>query len=47
VTLIREKKRFEEFSPSDVLGRILTHELMKMEIQQRKSLESLKPRWRT
>jgi hypothetical protein len=23
VTLIREKKRFEEFSPNDVLGRIL------------------------
>ena len=39
VTLIREK-RFEEFTPSDVLGRILTHELMEMEIQQRKSLES-------
>jgi hypothetical protein len=28
VTLIRENKRFEEFSPNDVLGRILTHELM-------------------
>jgi hypothetical protein len=28
VTLIRQKKRFEEFSPNDVLGRILTHELM-------------------
>jgi hypothetical protein len=31
VTLIREKKRFEEFSPNDVLGRILTHELMDKE----------------
>jgi hypothetical protein len=28
VTLIREKKRFEEFFPNDVLGRILTHEHM-------------------
>ena len=28
VTLIREKRRFEELTPSDVLGRILTHELM-------------------
>jgi hypothetical protein len=41
VTLIREKKRFEEFSPSDVLGRILTHELMEMEIQQRKKFGEL------
>jgi len=36
VTLIREKKRFEEFSPSDVLGSILSHELIEMEIQQRR-----------
>ncbi|PUZ75712.1 hypothetical protein GQ55_1G226800 [Panicum hallii var. hallii] len=41
VTLIREKKRFEQFSPSDVLGRILTHELMEMEIQQRKKFGEL------
>ena len=41
VTLIREKKRFEEFTPSDVLGRILTHELMEMEIQQRKKFGEL------
>jgi hypothetical protein len=41
VTLIRENKRFEEFSPSDVLGRILTHELMEMEIQQRKKFGEL------
>jgi hypothetical protein len=36
VTLIREKKRFEEYSPNDVLGRILTHELMDKDIQHRK-----------
>jgi hypothetical protein len=41
VTLIREKKRFEEFTPSDVLGRILTHELMEMEIQQRRKFGEL------
>ena len=41
VTLIREKKMFEEFTPSDVLGRILTHELMEMEIQQRKKFGEL------
>jgi hypothetical protein len=41
VALIREKKRFEEFTPSDVLRRILTHELMEMEIQQRKKFGEL------
>jgi hypothetical protein len=41
VTLIREKKRFEEFSPNDVLGRILTHELMEKEIQHRKKIGDL------
>jgi hypothetical protein len=41
VTLIREKKRFEEFSPNDVLGRILTHELMDKEIQHRKKISEL------
>jgi hypothetical protein len=41
VTLIREKKRFEEFSPNDVLGRILTHELMDKEIQHRKKIGEL------
>jgi hypothetical protein len=40
VTLIREK-RFEEFSPNDVLGRILTHELMEKEIQHRKKIGEL------
>jgi hypothetical protein len=39
--LIREKKRFEEFSPNDVLGRILTHELMDKEIQHRKKIGEL------
>jgi hypothetical protein len=41
VTLIRKKKRFEEFSPNDVLGRILTHELMDKEIQHRKKIGEL------
>jgi hypothetical protein len=41
VTLIREKKRLEEFTPSDVLERMLTHELMEMEIQQRKKFREL------
>jgi hypothetical protein len=41
VTLIREKKRFEEFSQNDVLGRILTHELMDKEIQHRKKIGEL------
>jgi hypothetical protein len=41
VTLIREKKRFEELSPNDVLGRILTHELMDKEIQHRKKIGEL------
>jgi hypothetical protein len=40
--LIREKKRFEEFSPNAVLGRILTHELMYKEIQHRKKIGELK-----
>jgi hypothetical protein len=39
--LIREKKEFEEFSPNDVLERILTHELMDMEIQQRRKFGEL------
>jgi hypothetical protein len=41
VTLIREKKRFEEFSPNVVLGRNLTHELMDKEIQHRKKIVEL------
>jgi hypothetical protein len=41
VTLIREKKRFQELSPNDVLGRILTHELMNKEIQHRKKIGEL------
>jgi hypothetical protein len=39
--LIREKKRFEEFSPNVVLGRILTHELMDKKIQHRKKIGEL------
>jgi hypothetical protein len=41
VTLIREKKTFEEFSPNDVLRRILTHELMDREIHHRKKIGEL------
>jgi hypothetical protein len=41
VTLIREKKRFEEFSPNDILGRILTHEIMDKEIQHIKKIGEL------
>jgi hypothetical protein len=41
VTLIRENKRFKEFSPNDVLGRILTHDLMDKEIQHRKKIGEL------
>jgi hypothetical protein len=40
-TLIREKKIFEEFSPKDVLGRILTHKLMDKEIQHREKIGEL------
>jgi hypothetical protein len=38
VTLIRKKKRFEEFSLNDVLG---SHELMDLEIQHRKKIGEL------
>jgi hypothetical protein len=41
VTLIREKKRFEEFYPNDVLGSILTNKLMDKEIQHRKKIGEL------
>jgi hypothetical protein len=41
VTLIRENKRFEEFSPNYVLGRILTHELMDKEVQHRNKIGEL------
>jgi hypothetical protein len=41
VNLIREKKRFEEFSPNDVLERILTDELMDKEIQHGKKIGEL------
>jgi hypothetical protein len=45
VTLIREKKRFEEFSPNDVLGRIHTHELMEKENQHRKKIGELEAKF--
>jgi hypothetical protein len=40
-TLIREKKRFEEFSLNDVLGRTLTQELMDKEIEHRNKIGEL------
>jgi hypothetical protein len=39
--LIREKKRFEEFSLNDVLGRTLTQELMDKEIEHRNKIGEL------
>jgi hypothetical protein len=42
VTLIREKKRFEEFSPNDVLRRILTYGLMDKKFNIERRLESWK-----
>jgi hypothetical protein len=39
VTLIREKKKFEYFTPNDVLGRILTFDIQREEANERKKLE--------
>ena len=41
VTLIRDKKKFEYFTPNDVLGRILTFDLQREEANKRKKLEEL------
>jgi hypothetical protein len=40
-TLVNREERFEEFYLNDVLGRILTHELMDKEIQHRKKIGEL------
>jgi hypothetical protein len=41
VTLIRDKKKFEYFTPHDVLGRILTFDMQREEINERKKLGEL------
>jgi hypothetical protein len=41
VTLIRDKKKFEYFTPNDVLGRILTFDMQKEEADERKKLGEL------
>jgi hypothetical protein len=41
VTLIRDKKKFEYFTPSDVLGRILTFNMQREEANERKKLGEL------
>ncbi|XP_066374073.1 DEK domain-containing chromatin-associated protein 4-like [Miscanthus floridulus] len=44
VTLIRDKKKFEYFTPSDVLGRILTFDLQREEALERRRLGELQAR---
>ena len=41
VTLIRGKKKFEYFTPNDVLGRILTFDMQREEVNERKKLGEL------
>jgi hypothetical protein len=41
VTLIRDKKRFEHFTPNDVLGRLLTFDMQREEATERKKLGEL------
>jgi hypothetical protein len=41
VTLIRDKKKFEYFTPNDVLGRILTFDMQTEEVNERKKLGEL------
>jgi len=41
VTLIREKKKFEHFSPNDVLGRIMTFDMQREKALERKNLGEL------
>jgi hypothetical protein len=41
VTLIRDKKKFEYFTPNDVLGRILTFDMQREEANERKKLGEL------
>jgi hypothetical protein len=41
VSLIRDKKKFEYFTPIDVLGRILTFDMQKEEANKRNKLGEL------
>ena len=41
VTLIRDKKKFEYFTPNDVLGRILTFDMQREEANERRRLGEL------
>jgi hypothetical protein len=41
VTLIRDKKRFEHFTPNDVLGRLLTFDMQREEANERRKLGEL------
>ena len=41
VTLIRDKKKFEYFTPNDVFGRILTFDMQREEANERKKLGEL------
>ena len=44
VSLIRDKKRFEHFTPNDVLGRIITFDLQREEALERRKLRELQAR---
>jgi len=44
VTLIRDKKKVEHFTPSDVLGRIMTFDMQREEALERKKLGELQAR---
>jgi hypothetical protein len=41
VTLIRDKKKFEYFTPNDVLGRILTFDMQREEANERRKLSEV------
>ena len=41
VTLIRDKKKFEYFTPNDILGRILTFDMQREEANERRRLGEL------
>jgi len=41
VTLIRDKKKFEHFTPNDVLGRLLTFDMQREEANERRKLGEL------
>ena len=41
VTLIRDKKKFEYFTPNDIIGGILTFDMQREEANERKKLREL------